>query len=162
LAALLRNFSYERSGAMNRKNLLLLAGLGVVSYLAFRAYQANRAPRYRGKTVLMTGGTDGMGLALARQLAADGARLVVCSRDRDEVAQAFDDLADQGATVIGLTGAPREWEKVPQLLRKIRERYGPVDLIITNAGLVREPAAEDYDDVAAAPPPLPAVPLFTR
>jgi NAD(P)-dependent dehydrogenase (short-subunit alcohol dehydrogenase family) len=146
---------------MNRKNLLLLAGLGVVSYFAYRAYQANRAPRYRGKTVLMTGGAHGVGLALARQLAAEGARVVVCSRDRDEVARAFHDLADQGATVIGLTGAPREWDKVPQLVRKVRERYGAVDLLITNAGLLPEPAADDYDDVAAAPPPLPAVPLFT-
>jgi NAD(P)-dependent dehydrogenase (short-subunit alcohol dehydrogenase family) len=147
---------------MNRKNLLLLAGLGLVSYLAYRAYQANRAPRYRGKTVLMTGGAHGLGLALARQLAAEGARLVVCSRDRDEVARAFHDLADRGATVIGLTGAPREWDKVPQLVDKVRERYGPIDLLITNAGIVREPVAEEYDEATATPPPRPAVPLFTR
>jgi NAD(P)-dependent dehydrogenase (short-subunit alcohol dehydrogenase family) len=147
---------------MNRKNLLLLAGLGFVSYLAYRAYQANRAPRYRGKTVLMTGGAHGLGLALARQLAAEGARLVVCSRDRDEVSRAFHDLADRGATVIGLTGAPREWDKVPQLVRKVRERYGPIDLLITNAGIDREPVGDEQDEVIATLPSLPADPLFTR
>jgi NAD(P)-dependent dehydrogenase (short-subunit alcohol dehydrogenase family) len=142
--------------------LLLLAGLVVVSYFAYRAYQANRAPRYRGKTVLMTGGAQGMGMALARQLAAEGARLVVCSRNRVEVSRAFDDLADQGATVIGLTGALREWELMPQLVRNLRERYSPVDLIITNAGLLCEPADDAYDEAAAAPPLMVAVLLFTR
>ncbi|QEL20656.1 NAD(P)-dependent oxidoreductase [Limnoglobus roseus] len=66
---------------MNRT--LLLASAGVADYLAYRAVK----PRYdfANKHIVITGGSRGLGLLLARQLTASGARLSICSRDLDEL-----------------------------------------------------------------------------
>ena len=80
---------------MNRA--MLLAAVGAGGYLAYRYLR----PRYdfRGKHVVVTGGTRGLGLVLARRLAAAGARLSICSRDAGDVARAEDELSDSGARV---------------------------------------------------------------
>src|SRR6185437_1737445 len=54
---------------MNRQNTLWLAGAGLASWLAYRVYRASTAYSFAGKTVVITGGTRGLGLVMARQLA---------------------------------------------------------------------------------------------
>src|SRR5690349_1407848 len=64
---------------------LILAGRAVARHL--------RQFDFRDKTVLITGGSRGFGLVLARQLAAEGAHLALCARDAQELSRAADDLA---------------------------------------------------------------------
>ncbi len=64
---------------MNTQKALMVAGLGLASWLGYRTYRASTAFRYRDKTVLITGGTRGLGLVIARQLAREGANLAVCA-----------------------------------------------------------------------------------
>ncbi|HZS04544.1 MAG TPA: SDR family NAD(P)-dependent oxidoreductase, partial [Blastocatellia bacterium] len=76
---------------------LLAAGLG--SY----ALRRSTRPSYldlKGKRVLITGGSRGLGLVLARRLADEGAHLIICARDRDELDLASDDLVQRGARVL--------------------------------------------------------------
>src|SRR5262249_45379982 len=77
------------SSRMNRQGVLTLAGVGLASWFAYRRYRSRHGYDFRDKTVLITGGTRGLGLVLARQLARENARLAVCARDPDEVGQAF-------------------------------------------------------------------------
>ena len=54
----------------------------------------------RGKVVLITGGSRGLGIALARAFAEEGARLALCARSEEDLAVAKRDLAERGAEVI--------------------------------------------------------------
>ena len=56
----------------------------------------------RDKTVLVTGGSRGLGLVLAREFAANGARVAICARDEQELEQASDDLQSRGADVMAV------------------------------------------------------------
>jgi short-subunit dehydrogenase len=121
---------------MNSNKLLALAGLGLVSYLAYRTYRARHTYCFRDKTVLITGGTRGLGLLMARQLAREGAQLVVCARDHEEVRRAFNELADRGARVIAFTCDLRSPEQVRTMVDKVRDTFGAVDVLINNAGTI--------------------------
>jgi NAD(P)-dependent dehydrogenase (short-subunit alcohol dehydrogenase family) len=118
---------------MNRA--LLLAAAGVGGYLAYRALM----PRYdfRNKHVLITGGSRGLGLVLARQLKRRGARLSICSRDPDELARALAELSEHGANVFAAECDVTDRGRVREFVTVARRRHGPVDVLIHNAGVIR-------------------------
>jgi len=131
---------------MNRA--LLLGALGVGGYLAYRALK----PRYdfRNRHVLITGGSRGLGLVMARQLAHAGARLSICSRDPDELARAVDELADRGARVVAAECDVTDRARVREFVEVARRRNDPVDVLINNAGIIRvgpieEMREEDFE-----------------
>jgi NAD(P)-dependent dehydrogenase (short-subunit alcohol dehydrogenase family) len=113
----------------------MLAAVGVGGYLAYRA----ALPRYdfRGKHAVVTGGSRGLGLVLARQLAAGGARLTICSRDANELARAEDELQAAGATVTAVECDVTDRERVREFFAVARQANGPVDVLINNAGVIR-------------------------
>jgi NAD(P)-dependent dehydrogenase (short-subunit alcohol dehydrogenase family) len=85
-----------------------------------------------GRVCLVTGSTSGIGLATARQLSAEGARVAICGRDSDRVERArryagagFGVIAD-----LGEPGAPEE------LVSQTQEALGPIDVLVNNAGIV--------------------------
>src|SRR5947207_419806 len=87
----------------NRNTLWLAAGVGAAGagLLAVGAL-ARRAREYdlAGKTVLITGGSRGLGLVMAREFARHGARLALCARDPDELERARHDLESRGADAL--------------------------------------------------------------
>jgi 3-dehydrosphinganine reductase len=90
--------------------------------------------------VLITGGSSGIGLALARRYAADGARLSLVARDPAKLAAAADSMrvASPGATHVFT--APADVADETSLLGAIRAAegvHGPVDILITSAGVAR-------------------------
>jgi len=118
---------------MNRG--LLLTTLGVGGYLAYRALK----PRYdyRDKHVLITGGSRGLGLVLARQLADAGARLSICSRDPNELSRAVSDLTERGARVVAVECDVTDRDRVREFVAVARQGNGPIDVLINNAGVIR-------------------------
>jgi NAD(P)-dependent dehydrogenase (short-subunit alcohol dehydrogenase family) len=90
----------------------------------------------RGKTVLITGGSRGLGLALARQMAKEGARLVICGRDLESLERARDSLMKGGADVLAVSCDVTEPESVAEMLEQARRHYGPIDVLINNAGVI--------------------------
>ena len=110
----------------NMKRCLLLAGLGFAGCGVYRALK----PRYqfRDQHVVITGGSRGLGLVLARKLARMGARISICSRDQEELARAEDDLKALGANVLARICDVTNRMKVEEFLANARIHHGPVDV----------------------------------
>jgi NAD(P)-dependent dehydrogenase (short-subunit alcohol dehydrogenase family) len=103
-----------------------------------------------GRVAVITGGSRGLGLVLARELVREGARVAICARDLAELARAGDQLESLGADVLALTCDVTRPEDVEEALAQVRERFGPVDILINNAGVIQVGpmevmTPEDYD-----------------
>ena len=131
---------------------LLFGAVAASALLAARAaVRARRAYDLRGKTALVTGGSRGLGLVLARELAREGARLVISARDAAELERARTDLAGRGADVLAIQCDVTDRTQVDDMVRAARERYGRIDVLINNAGVIQvapveEMTLEDYEE----------------
>jgi short-subunit dehydrogenase len=117
------------------KAVIPLAAAGI---LAETALAARRAPDdIRGEVALVTGASRGLGLLLARELARHGCPLVICARDAAALERAAGDLRARGAEVTTVACDVTE-EASPQLLVDTAvERYGRLDIVLSNAGIIQ-------------------------
>jgi len=83
----------------------------------------------QGKIVVVTGGTRGIGRAIAARLAADGARVAICGRKPDSVARAAQELG-----VFGTAADITNVEEVQNLFTAVDREYGGLDILVNNAG----------------------------
>src|SRR5262245_43229930 len=90
----------------------------------------------RNRTVLITGGTRGLGLELARQAGLAGARVAICGRDSDTLERARESLSATGAVVLAQTCDVSDRHQVAQLIRSVQASSGPIDVLINSAGTV--------------------------
>jgi len=91
----------------------------------------------RDKTVLVTGGSRGLGLVLAREFAAEGARVAICARDEQELEQASDDLQSRGADVMAVKCDVTDATDVESMVDRVRQRFGKIDVLVNNAGTIQ-------------------------
>ncbi|MEJ8800642.1 SDR family NAD(P)-dependent oxidoreductase [Pontibacter sp. H249] len=129
--------------ADNKNNLWWLAA-GAGAILSARAiYRSLTAYNFSGKTVLITGGSRGLGLVMARQLAKEGARLVLCARDEIELEDARMELAGKGAEVLVQKCDVTVEQQVNDMITNVLNEFGPIDVLINNAGIISAgPVAE--------------------
>ncbi len=127
----------------DKKKLLWLTA-GAAALLAGRAVVRKlNAYDFRNKVVLITGGARGLGLVMARQLAKEGARLVLCSRDETQLENARIELAGKGADVLVLKCDVTQEDQVQEMIAYVQNNFGPVDVLINNAGVIHAgPVAE--------------------
>lgn len=91
-----------------------------------------------GRVALITGGSRGIGSATARALAAAGARVAVLYRsDKDAALQVVDQITEAGAEAIAVQGDVADETEVDRAFAHVRGRLGPVEVLITNAGIHR-------------------------
>ncbi|RBQ20093.1 ketoacyl reductase [Spongiactinospora rosea] len=83
---------------------------------------------------LVTGGTSGIGLAVTKRLAGRGLRVFICARTAENVAATVKDLRDQGLDVHGAEGDVRSRESVGRVVQAAVERFGPLTVLVNNAG----------------------------
>ena len=99
-----------------------------------------------GKTALVTGGTSGIGLAIARALAAEGADVVINGLgDPQENAQIADDIA-QNCKVKSYT-SPADMcdpDAIARMMAEAKEKLGTIDILVNNAGIQYVSAVEDF------------------
>lgn len=89
-----------------------------------------------GRVALVTGGSKGLGAAMAAGLASAGASIAVCSRNGDEAAAVAQQIAaDYGVAAIGLAADVGETEQVDRLIVDISNRFGRLDILVNNAGI---------------------------
>lgn len=120
------------------KQQFLLAALGIGVGLAARAWARKLSELdLRGKTVLITGGSRGLGLVLARTFAEEGASLVLCARDPVELERAREELAGRGAQVLAVPCDITDRAQVEQLVQAARQRFSQIDVLVNNAGLIQ-------------------------
>ena len=124
---------------MNRDkgSLLGLALTGAGLYMAARAIK-HYAQWYdlRGKNVLITGGSRGLGLALAREFVSRGARIAICARDVEELERASSDLVRPGRPVLALPCDVANLEEVGRMVAAVRDHFGQIDVLVNNAGVI--------------------------
>jgi 3-hydroxy acid dehydrogenase / malonic semialdehyde reductase len=97
----------------------------------------------RGKRILLTGGTTGIGRAMLKQLAGAGARIVTLGRDRAALDEA---LGHAGGEVHGLTADLAERADIARIFAAVDEQLGGLDILISNAALGAEPIDEMSDE----------------
>ncbi len=125
--------------------LWTLAGLAAVGYAVS---QLRRDPRFfRGKVVLITGGSRGLGLAIARLLRAEGASLALLARDPDELERARQDLftipvpdPDGGTDPGEVLAVPCDLTQpaaIPDAIHTVARHFGALDVVINDAGIIQ-------------------------
>jgi NAD(P)-dependent dehydrogenase (short-subunit alcohol dehydrogenase family) len=92
---------------------------------------------FGGRTVVITGGSRGLGLLISRRLAAEGARLVLLSRNEQELGRAEAELKARGGVVVPLRCDVRKRDQVEHAVQQIVERFGRIDVLINNAGIIQ-------------------------
>jgi NAD(P)-dependent dehydrogenase (short-subunit alcohol dehydrogenase family) len=134
---------------------LKVAAVGaLVGWMAMRAFAGAGRYGFTGKTVLVTGGSRGLGLVLAKQLAAEGARVAICGRDPDALERGRAALEAIGAEVLALPADVADRHAVDTMVRQIAGRFGPIDVLVNNAGVIEVGPVEtmtlaDYQEAMA-------------
>ena len=96
-----------------------------------------------GRTALVTGSSQGLGLAMARGLAQAGAALVLNGRDELKLAAAAERLRAEGARVTTAAFDVTDGAAVARAVEKIEAEFAPIDILVNNAGIHRRaPLAE--------------------
>ncbi len=112
---------------------LLAVGLALAGC---EAWARLREAELHGQVVLITGGSRGLGLAMANEFAAQGCRLALCARDADELTRAEDALATRGADVLTVPCDIRDRGQVDQMVAQVTEHFGRIDILVNNAGII--------------------------
>jgi NAD(P)-dependent dehydrogenase (short-subunit alcohol dehydrogenase family) len=111
-----------------------IGGLALASWAARQA--RTRSYSFAGKVCLITGGSRGLGLVMARQICAEGGRVALLARDVDELRRAHDELAVGGADVAAIPCDLREREQIEEAVRTVVAHFGGIDVLINNAGII--------------------------
>lgn len=138
---------------IRRAVAMSVAGVGAV--LAARAaWRSARAIDFGGKSVVIVGGSRGLGLIMARELALEGARVTLVARSLDELDRARMDLEDRGATVFIVACDIRNRQEVEAAIPQIATKRGGINVLINDAGIIQvgpldNMSVEDFEDAMA-------------
>lgn len=108
----------------------------------------------KGQVALITGGSSGIGLAIASALVAEGVRVAITARNADRLNKAADQLRAEGGQVIAVAADVSQSDQVNQCLARVIAETGRIDLLVNNAGifkqgLIHKISENDWDEIQA-------------
>ncbi|MDD5169255.1 MAG: 3-oxoacyl-ACP reductase FabG [Syntrophales bacterium] len=108
--------------------------------------------RVAEKVAIVTGGSKGLGRAMALGLGEGGAKVVVASRTRSLIEETANEVVRNGGEAIAVPVDVKSRESIESMVRQVTNHYGRVDIVINNAGIAPmkktlETTVEDWDDV---------------
>lgn len=122
----------------------LLTGAGLAVGGAIR--RRNQSGQFHDRVIVITGGSRGLGLALAREFGRRGARLALIARDPDELRRARNDLQGRGIRVSTWTCDLRTAEPIRQTIAAIAAQERKIDGVVNNAGTMLVAPLDLMDD----------------
>lgn len=107
-----------------------------------------------GKVALVSGGSRGIGEAIARRLAEEGAAVSLCARHLEATAQVAKAIEARGGQALAVAADVGRTEDVDRLVAACLDRFGRLDILVNNAGITRDGLVlrmkdEDWDEVLA-------------
>ena len=120
---------------MNLRVLLATGAILLATWLIVRLIRTVSYP-LREKVVLITGGSRGLGLVLARHICARGGNVALIARDAEKLARAKTDLATRRSTVMTIQCDLLDSEQIQAAVRRVIDRFGKIDILINNAGII--------------------------
>jgi NAD(P)-dependent dehydrogenase (short-subunit alcohol dehydrogenase family) len=142
--------------AKEHKTAVMIGAIGLGALMLAQALRRREAYDFGNKSVVITGGSRGLGLVMARELADEGARLTLIARDEGELARAADDIHTRQpfADVLTVAADVRQRSDAERAIAQAIEAYGRVDVLINNAGIIQVGPLDhmklgDYEDAMA-------------
>ena len=126
----------NRTGISGKTALWTALGAGAF-LLAKNIYQEITKYDLRGKVVLITGGSRGLGLAMARELASKGAKLAICAKNDRQLENAKIELEEMGAEVLTIQADVSDQTEVENMVQQVINHFGQLDVLINNAGIIQ-------------------------
>ncbi|QRK08964.1 SDR family oxidoreductase [Archangium violaceum] len=120
----------------SRLSLGALGAAGMGAVMGLRALMREKVS-FEGRTVLLTGGSRGLGLVMARQFLNEGARVILSAREEVELSRARDELVRDGGEVLAIPCDVSDRVQVEAMVAQVHERFGVVDVLVNNAGIIQ-------------------------
>jgi short-subunit dehydrogenase len=132
-------------------------GTAALAMALYRGIRRGRTEALRGKVVVITGSSRGLGLAIAEEFGHQGARVVLTARDHHELERARVILLEQQAVndpqdILVVLADLRKPEEAEYLIHRVTEAWGQVDVLVNNAGIItvgpfENMSPQDFHDV---------------
>jgi NAD(P)-dependent dehydrogenase (short-subunit alcohol dehydrogenase family) len=123
---------------MNRdtsRQLIALGAAGVGVWAVTRWLRSLHS--FRGQTVVITGGSRGLGLEMARLWTAEGAKVALCARSEEELSRAEEELIRRGGEVFTQAVDVTQKDQVERFISDVAGRFGAIDVLVNNAGIIQ-------------------------
>ncbi len=101
---------------------------------------------FNGRVAVVTGSTQGIGLAIAKRLAKEGVKVVVTARNTEKINQVVAEIKSDGGEAIGIKCDVANREEVTAPGETTVEKYGRIDILINNAGINRDSSFKKMTD----------------
>ncbi|HKE87329.1 MAG TPA: SDR family NAD(P)-dependent oxidoreductase [Vicinamibacterales bacterium] len=137
-----------------RQALGVAAAAGACAFALSRFARSSRDVDFDGASVLIIGGSRGLGLELARQFGAEGAHVTIAARDPRELERARIDLQERGCSAATIICDVRDRTQVVRVVDQVARERGGLDVLVNDAGIIQigpidHMTVDDFEDAMA-------------